>query len=100
MGAADDGEGPVPTPSGHAAYPYPGAAVNPQADSALALSITTLVLCQLLAPFAWVKAHRLLRAIDASPNTIVNRGTVVAAQVIAVAGTGLLALLVLLVCTR
>lgn len=66
---------------------YPEAS---QATTALVLGILGIVLCQVLAPFAWVMGHREMQAIDGGRRSPENRGTANAAKILGIVGTVLL----------
>ena len=67
---------PPPDSSGQPGY-QPGGYVpdHPKATTSLVLGILGLVLCGVLAPFAWVMGGRAVREIDASQGTVGGRGT-------------------------
>jgi len=69
--------------------PYPEAS---QATTALVLGILGIVVCQVLAPFAWVMGKREMEAIDAGRRSPENRGTANAAKILGIVGTVLLGL--------
>lgn len=66
---------------------YPEAS---QATTVLVLGILGLVLCGILAPFAWVMGNRELEAIDAGKRPPENRGTANAGKILGIIGTVLL----------
>lgn len=70
---------------------------HPQATTALVLGILGLVLCGVLAPFAWIIGGRAVRDIDASRGTLGGRGSANAGKILGIVGTVLLVLLVVLV---
>lgn len=70
---------------------------HPQATTALIFGILGLVLCQILAPFAWVMGRRVMREIDASGGTMGGRGNAQVGFILGIVGTVLLALTVLFV---
>lgn len=83
-------------PADPARYPEPS-----QATTVLVLGILGLVLCGILAPFAWVMGNRELEAIDAGRRSPENRGTANAGRILGIIGTvilgaGLLVLLFLI----
>jgi hypothetical protein len=61
-----------------------------QATTVLVLGILSLVLCQVLGPFAWVMGNKELAAIDAGERPPQNRGTAQAGRVLGIIGTVLL----------
>jgi hypothetical protein len=67
--------------------PYPEAS---QATTALVLGILGVVLCQVLAPFAWVMGQKEMQAIDGGRRSPENRGTANAAKILGIVGTVLL----------
>jgi len=87
---------PAPPPPG--GWPLPK---HPQATLALVLGIIGLVLCNILAPFAWYIGHKTVSEIDAEPGRYDGRGEAVAGKILGIIGTILcvlgLALLALIV---
>jgi uncharacterized membrane protein YjgN (DUF898 family) len=80
-------------PSESAAYPE-----QSQATTVLVLGILGIVICGILAPFAWNMGNKELAAIDAGRRAPENRGTANAGRILGIIGTVLLAVgLVLLV---
>jgi uncharacterized membrane protein YjgN (DUF898 family) len=69
--------------------PYPEAS---QATTALVLGILGIVICQVLAPFAWSMGVKEMQAIDAGRRPPENRGTANAAKILGIVGTVLLGL--------
>jgi Domain of unknown function (DUF4190) len=72
-------------------YPYP----QPQADApgattALVLGILGLVVCGVLAPFAWYYGNRALEEIELSGRTLGGHGNAKAGQIMGIIGTILL----------
>ena len=65
---------------------------HPRATTTLVLGILGLVLCQVLAPFAWVMGRRTLNEIEASQGRIGGRGAAQAGYVLGIVGTVLLVL--------
>lgn len=61
-----------------------------QATTALVLGILGLVLCQILAPFAWYIGNKEVDAIDAGRRAPENRGTGNAGRILGIIGTVLL----------
>ena len=78
--------------------PGPGAAAwgpqqdHPRATTVLVLGILGLVLCQVLAPVAWIMGNTAVREIDASGGTYGGRGSAHAGRICGFIGTVLLAL--------
>lgn len=70
---------------------------HPQATTALVLGILGLVLCGVVAPFAWVMGGRAVREIDESHGTVGGRGTANAGRILGIIGTVLLVLSVVAV---
>ena len=74
--------------------PQYGAAAqdHPQSTTVLVLGILGLVVCGLIAPFAWVMGNRVVREIDASNGTIGGRGNANAGRICGIIGTCLVGL--------
>ena len=72
---------------------------HPQATTALVLGIVGVVVCQVLAPFAFVMGRKAVREIDASGGTLGGRGNAQAGYVLGIVGMVMLGLglLILLV---
>lgn len=68
---------------------YPEAS---QATTVLVLGILGIVICGILAPFAWVMGNRELEAIDSGKRPPENRGTANAGRILGIIGTVLLGL--------
>jgi len=68
---------------------YPEAS---QATTALVLGILGLIICGVLAPFAWSMGNKELAAIDEGRRPPENRGTANAGRILGIVGTVLLAL--------
>lgn len=66
---------------------YPEAS---QATTALVLGILSVVLCQVLGPFAWVMGKNELEAIDSGRRPPINRGSANAGKILGIIGTVLL----------
>ena len=79
-------------PSGY--YPQQD---HPKATTALVLGILGLVVCGVLAPFAWQMGRRTMEEIDASQGRLGGRGAAQAGYVMGIIGTILLGLGLLLV---
>ena len=69
------------------AYPQQGTREHPEATKVLVLGILGLVICNILAPFAWVIGNRVVKEIDASPGGYSNRGTANAGRICGMVGT-------------
>jgi hypothetical protein len=84
---------PYPPPPG---YPAHGqvqyAPDHPKATTSLVLGILGVVLCQVIAPFAWSMGKRTLNEIDASQGRLGGRGAAQAGYVLGIVGTVLLGL--------
>lgn len=63
-----------------------------QATTALVLGILSIVVCQLLGPFAWQMGVKELQAIDAGRRPPENRSNANAGKILGIIGTVLLAL--------
>lgn len=74
-------------PSDSGSYPE-----GSQATTVLVLGILSVVLCQILGPFAWVMGNNELAAIDGGRRPPENRGTANAGRILGIIGTVLLAL--------
>jgi len=70
---------------------------HPRATTALVLGILGIVLCGVIAPFAWSVGKKTVAEIDASNGTIGGRGAANAGYIMGIIGTILLGLSVLLV---
>jgi len=73
-----------------------------QATVSLVLGILGLVLCQVLAPFAWSIGNTEIKAIDAGQRNPANRSTAQAGKILGIIGTvfliiGVAVLVVLLI---
>jgi len=68
-------------------YPPPD---HPQATTALVLGILGLVLCGVIAPFAWQMGNRVMREIDASQGRLGGRSSASAGRIMGMVGTALL----------
>jgi hypothetical protein len=58
------------------------------------LGIVSLVVCQIVGPFAWVMGNNALAEIDANPMAYTNRSAVQAGRICGIVATGLLTLYV------
>lgn len=65
---------------------------HPKATTSLVLGILGVVLCQIIAPFAWVMGKKTLDEIDASQGRVGGRGAAQAGYVLGIVGTVLLGL--------
>jgi len=72
-------------PSESGAYPEAS-----QATTVLVLGILGIVICGILAPFAWVMGNKELEAIDAGRRAPENRGTANAGRILGIIGSVLL----------
>jgi len=72
-------------PSDSGSYPE-----QSQATTILVLGILSIVICGILAPFAWSMGNKELAAIDAGRRTPENRGTANAGRILGIVGTVLL----------
>ncbi len=61
-----------------------------QATTILVLGILSLVLCQVLGPFAWVMGNKELAGIDAGRRAPENRGTAQAGRILGIISTVLM----------
>ena len=85
--------GPGGPPPGYPPYGY-GPPDHPRASTSMVLGILGLVLCQVVAPFAWVTGRQALREIDASGGRWGGRGQAQAGYVLGIVGTVILGLAV------
>lgn len=84
---------PAPPPApGYGSGMYAGAQEHPKGTMVLILGILSIVICQVLGPFAWVMGRRTLAEIDTSGRTYTNRSMVQAGMVCGIIGTVLLIL--------
>jgi hypothetical protein len=70
---------------------------HPRATTSLVLGILGVVVCQVIAPFAWVMGRKTVAEIDASHGAVGGRGAAQAGYILGIVGTVLLGLGVLLV---
>lgn len=63
-----------------------------QATTVLVLGILGIVICGILAPFAWSMGNKELAAIDSGRRSPENRGTANAGRILGIVGTVLLAI--------
>ncbi|MCD9153982.1 DUF4190 domain-containing protein [Aeromicrobium duanguangcaii] len=68
---------------------------HPKATLVLILGILGVVVCGVLAPFAWVIGNRTVAEIDANPGVYEGRGEAQAGRILGMIGTALLVLSVL-----
>lgn len=82
--------GPPPIQGGpYGAYPPPK---HPQATTVLVLGILGVVLCQVVAPFAWVMGNRAMKEINANPAGYSGQSEVNAGRILGIVGTVILVL--------
>jgi hypothetical protein len=84
-----------PPPGYPAQPPIQYAPDHPRATTSLVLGILGVVLCQIIAPFAWSMGRKTLNEIDASQGRIGGRGAAQAGYILGIVGTVLLGLSVL-----
>jgi Domain of unknown function (DUF4190) len=77
---------------GYPAQPGQYVQDHPRATTSLVLGILGIVLCQIVAPFAWSMGKKTLDEIDASGGTVGGRGAAQAGYVLGIVGTVLLVL--------
>ena len=77
---------PYGTPQYNLGY-GPVAPDHPQANTVLVLGILGIVVCGILAPFAWVMGNRVLREIDASNGQLGGRSNANAGRICGIIGT-------------
>ncbi len=89
----------VPTPDDREAVApaiqpptYAVAPQHPQTTTVLVLGILSLVVCQVIGPFAWSMGNRVIREIDASGGRLGGRETVNIGRILGIVATALLAL--------
>ncbi len=69
----------------------PNVREHPDGTTVLVLGILGLVVCGVLAPFAWVKGNKAKAEIDAAPHVHwTNRGSVTAGRILGIIGTVLI----------
>ena len=76
------------------AYPPPPPQ-HPQTTTILVLGICSLVLCQVLGPFAWVMGNKAVREIDASQGQLSGRDTANIGRILGIVSTVLLVVAIL-----
>lgn len=79
-------------PPGYPQAPIQYAPDHPRATTSLVLGILGVVLCQIIAPFAWSMGKKTLDEIDASQGRVGGRGAAQAGYILGIVGTVLLAL--------
>jgi len=79
-------------PSESGSYPE-----QSQATTVLVLGILGIVICGILAPFAWNMGNKELAAIDSGRRPPENRGTANAGRILGIIGTVLLAIAVIVI---
>ena len=91
------GQPPNYPPNQYGAQPYGGFGVpdHQQAVLVLILGILGLVICQVIAPVAWVMGNRVVAEIDASNGQVGGRSTANAGRICGIVGTVLLGLALL-----
>jgi hypothetical protein len=82
-------------PYGQAPMGYPPD--HPRATTVLVLGILGLVVCGIIAPFAWVMGRSTLAEIDSSRGALGGRGAANAGYILGIVGTVLLGLAALMV---
>ncbi|WP_216822959.1 DUF4190 domain-containing protein [Aeromicrobium sp. A1-2] len=88
---------PAPQPS-QVPPPYYGVPPkHPQSTTALILGILGLVVCGVIAPFAWVTGSRAVREIDASQGGYGGRSEANAGKILGIIGTSILGLTLVIV---
>ncbi len=83
---------PYPPPNYPGQAPIQYAPDHPRATTSLVLGILGVVVCQVLAPFAWVMGKRTLDEIDASQGQLGGRGAAQAGFILGIVGSVLLGL--------
>jgi uncharacterized membrane protein YjgN (DUF898 family) len=81
------------SPPPGAYYPPPK---HPQATTVLVLGILSLVLCQILGPFAWSMGNKAQREIQANPGAYSGEGEVNAGRILGIIATAMMGLGLLL----
>ncbi len=69
---------------------------HPEGTKVLILGILGLVLCQILAPFAWVIGNRVAKEMDAAPGGYSNRSLANAGRICGIVGTVLILVIILI----
>ena len=91
-GYPGQGYGYGPYPNVNYGYGYGWAREHPQGTTILILGICSLVVCQLIGPFAWTMGNKALAEIDQNPYAYTNRANVAAGRVCGIIGTALMGL--------
>lgn len=96
-GYGEQPSGPQPTYGQPGSVPPPGyyAPDHPKATTSLVLGILGVVLCQVIAPFAWVIGRSTVAEIDASGGRWGGRGTANTGYILGIVGTAILGFAVL-----
>ncbi len=84
-------------PPGYGHAPMGYAPDHPRATTALVLGILGVVLCQIVAPFAWSIGKRTMNEIDDSHGAVGGRGAAQAGYILGIVGTVLLAIVALFI---
>ncbi len=71
---------------------YQPAPNHPQAMTVLILGILSVVLCQVLGPFAWIMGNRVVAEVDASAGAYAGRDQANIGRILGIIGTALLVL--------
>ena len=87
-----------PPPNPYGGAPFGGYAQDHhQATTVLILGILGLVVCGVLAPFAWVMGNRVVREIDASNGQLGGRSTANAGRICGIVGTCIIGVSLLII---
>ena len=78
---------PYGQPNAYGQQPYGATQDHPQATLILILGILGLVVCGLIAPFAWVMGNRVVAEIDASNGTLGGRSSANAGRICGMIGS-------------
>jgi hypothetical protein len=87
---------PYAQPNPYGQTPYGAVQDHPQATLILILGILGLVVCGLIAPFAWVMGNRVVGEIDASNGGLGGRSTANAGRICGIVGSVLIILALVL----
>jgi uncharacterized membrane protein YjgN (DUF898 family) len=79
-------------PNPYGGVPFPLAPDHPQATLVLVLGIVGIVVCGVVAPFAWVMGSRVVKEIDASNGQLGGRSQAQAGRICGIIGTCLIGL--------
>jgi hypothetical protein len=97
-GSGHPGDHPAYGAAGSAPYPgYPPPPEHPRATTVLVLGILGLVLCGVLAPFAWVMGKSTVEEIDASGGRWGGRSSANTGYILGIVGSALLGLALLMI---